>query len=191
MTEVLHTGSAAGGLKAAQEALSLWADCATGNANSSQLPGGVTQFVRLRTTRAAFDAAASLLLSWPDYTNDTAWRKAVRVALKKAAGNFLAACEEIEGSNRAEAWFEEDKEVGSESFYFHWEGSWTKGRRIRVQIALFTHEPEVYLDWCTGTGQESKFLALPSSTDEVFTGGRGGAGWVVREPSKIFNAEAT
>jgi hypothetical protein len=96
------------------------------------------------------------------------------------------AFQEIEGSNRAQAYFVDGGNVLS----FHWDGAFTKGRAIHVKIVFFATGPECYLDWCTGTGKESTYLSLPSRTDEVATGGRGGAGWVMREPSKLFSAEA-
>lgn len=46
-----------------------------------------------------------------------------------------------------------------------WEGSWTAGRYVQLSIEPDNY-PEMFLEWDTGTGQESSFLGLPSTAIE-------------------------
>lgn len=168
MTHVLHTGSARGGLVAMADALKLWAKCAEGGADYSVLPfNDASAFVRLRAAKAGFAAAIEVLTeNWnaervPEFQKK--WSDDARETLTKAAGHLLAACKEVERSNQANAWFEKYDNVVN----FYWEGTWTQGRTISVQVNFLSQTPEVYLEWKTGTGQESTYLSLPSMTDEA------------------------
>ena len=177
---VISKGVARGGLVSAMEALKLWGSCAIGGADYHMLSfNDAGAFVRLRTAKAGFAAAVEALECWdaervPEF--QTRWREDARDTLTKAAGHLLAACKEVERSNQSDAWFEKRDEV----VIFEWNGTWTSGRKIRVEVH-FHDKFEVSLDWDTATGKESTYLSLPSMTDEADQAeGRREGGWIHR-----------
>ncbi|OGC83492.1 hypothetical protein A3D68_00985 [Candidatus Adlerbacteria bacterium RIFCSPHIGHO2_02_FULL_52_17] len=179
-TPVISKGGARGGLVAAMDALKLWGACAEGGAEYSMLSfNDAGAFVRLRAAKAGFTAAVEALEYWdaervPEF--QTKWRLDARDAILKAAGHLLAACKEVERSNQADAWFEKHDDV----VVFEWQGIWTKGRMIRVEVHFFD-QLDVYFDWDTSTGNESTYLSLPSMTDEADKAeGRREGGWTAR-----------
>ena len=178
---VISKGGARGGRTAAMDALKLWGNCAVGGADYSMLPfNSAGEFVRLRAAVAGFMAAVEALEYW-DAERETEfqqkkWHLDARDTLTKAAGHLLAACKEVERSDQADAWFEKLDEV----VVFEWQGTWTQGRKIRVEVHFYD-QLKVDLDWDTATGRESTYLSLPSMTDEADKAeGRREGGWTAR-----------
>jgi hypothetical protein len=168
MTQIISRGSSHGGLAAIKDALLLWAQCAEGSADFANLPGQRPgAYVRLHAARAGFEAAIEAVTEYWGSDNcapetNPAWRTEARSTLTKAAGHLLAACQQVEHGNRANAWFE----VEGENISFHWEGTSTQGRWVDAIIHL-GDDPEVVLCWDTATGGESTYLHLPSMTNEA------------------------
>jgi hypothetical protein len=179
MTDVISHGSARGGLVAMKEALLLWAKCAQGGADYSNLPClDVGAFVHLRAARAGFEAAVEALTEYWDAERipkfQKRWRDGARKTLTETAAHLLAACTEAENSNCANAWCEEK----TDDLHFYWKGVWTCGREYDVQVNFLDEDPEVFINWDTATGRESNYLHLPSMTDEAETPeGRREGGW--------------
>ena len=190
ITTKLSHGHAHGGNAAAQEALKLWLQCAVGGADYSQLPyNDARAFTRLHAAIGGFEAAIEALGYWNSERVSefqAKWRAGALEALTKGAGHLLAACEQVERGNSANASFQKDKNwKGNETglVSFRWKGTFSPGRWISID--LWEDEANgglaVSLVWDTGTGAESSYLGLPSMTDEAERpDGRREGGWVER-----------
>ncbi|MEN9558191.1 MAG: hypothetical protein RL141_560 [Candidatus Parcubacteria bacterium] len=106
----------------------------------------------------------------PDPNGDEVQRTlatARAVAEKYAPGNeagvqraFTALCAAIRALWEDHPALVKVKGSPSEGVSLRWDGSWTEGRRLLIKLFPNGH---CRLTWATGTGRESRFLALPSS----------------------------